>query len=589
MKGLQSRSHARGSVESRNDSFNPSVRVLLVEQDPDTISVLSLCLSEIRECTLEVSSSSEEALLRISDCKPDLILLAHGLLGKDSIETINEIHHRYPSIYLIVSLPAIDRDLVNKFMVAGVHDCLYKDENYIPNLMSSVKKALIRIAERDAFDLPALARVERLAMDEHLPDIIFSLDLQGRILHVNRAIGPLLGYDQNDVLNRTLIEYLADDAEQVKFQSYVQQCTEVINFRDTLEFINNLGLEERFEVNCTVMEGEMIYGVLRKERLAGDLEQTESHTIRKEIVLPDQDHDSVERMPPYLGPYRVVTLLGAGAMGRVYEGFDHQLERRVAIKVIVRSRSQQENVERFRQEAKILASISHPNIAHIYYYGEWEGLPFFCLEYLPGGSVENQLRKSGTLSWEVAMSYVFQVALGLKEAWQKGVIHMDVKPSNLMLSENNRLKIVDFGLSRRTHDEGDDDLIVGTPLYVAPEQITGEKIDHRSDIYSLGITFFEMLYGFVPFTGGTVREIFARKLQESLPGRHTLDPSVPGVLYDLITRMTAMDPNQRISDYSSLIAQLIDTRQSLLQLEAEPPVNVMVKGEVVMRGSIYET
>src|ERR1044071_8380154 len=180
--------------------MDPYIRVLLVEQEPDTISVVSLCLSEIKECKLEVCSSGEEALDLIAANQPEMALYAHGLKGRDSVEVLREIHSRYPSVYLIVSLPDDLEDLLDTYMMAGTNDCLFKDKNYVQNLLTAVKRALIRISERDCFDLPPMSRAESVAIDQTLPDIIFSLDTAGKFIHVNPAISDVLGYEPKDVI-----------------------------------------------------------------------------------------------------------------------------------------------------------------------------------------------------------------------------------------------------------------------------------------------------------------------------------------------------------------------------------------------------
>ncbi|HEY4490731.1 MAG TPA: protein kinase, partial [Acidobacteriota bacterium] len=290
-----------------------------------------------------------------------------------------------------------------------------------------------------------------------------------------------------------------------------------------------------------------------------------------------------------LGPYKIITLLGAGAMGRVYKGLDEHLDRLVAIKVLSKYlAADNENLERFHREAKILASIVHPNIAMIYYFGNLGGLPFFCMEYLPGGSVESLLGRKRVLDTETAVSYTMQVALGLNKALEKGIVHFDVKPSNMMIAENDRIKIVDFGLAH-THRELESALssIVGSPAYVAPEQIEGGILDHRCDIYSLGVSFFEMLYGYVPITGKTVQEIFTRKVNAPFPSPETLDASVPLELYEIILRMSARDPARRYGNYSEIVEDLERfrrSRQKGVPFEMAPPPESTLR----MQGQLYD-
>jgi len=563
--------------------MEPYIRVLLVEQEPDTISAVSLFLSEIKECLLRISSSGEEALLTISEYKPYLVLFAYGLLGRDSLQVLSEMHRKFPGTYLIVSVPASNQDLFHTLMVAGANDCICKDKNYIPDLVQAAKRAFIRISEREAFQLPSMARAECFAIDDNLPDLVFTLDLNGKFIYANRAIRQLLGYEQKDVVGRTFLEFLSTKRSRLRFEKYLSRVENDVHFRSAVRLVNALGVEEEFEINCTVMEGENIYGVARKER------PVEAPKEMEEMEVSDiAEEESQEVIPPRLDHYRIVTLLGAGAMGRVYKGFDEQLERFVAIKVLSRSLAcSKENLQRFLQEARILANISHPNIALIYHFGNLDSLPFFCMEYLPGGSLESLLRRKGTLDPDTAVNYTQQVALGLNEALQKGVLHMDIKPSNLMLAENDRVKLVDFGLARWNHDlNQSSEKIVGTPMYIAPEQILTGEVDHRSDIYSLGITFFQMLYGFVPYCGRTVRETFEKCLEAKFPSRDSLDPA-PSRLYEVICRMTAREPSDRYGNCSELIEDLERVKESSSSISVFEP-SVAHKNNVRMEGLLHD-
>jgi PAS domain S-box-containing protein len=563
-------------------SSDSRIQVLLVEQEADTISLVSLCLSEIRECQLHIASSGEEALMSIPEIRPDLILLAQGLHGKDSLEVLREISRDYPSIYLIVSLSKKDLEVLHAYGKAGATDCVSKGPNYIPDLIHSVKSALIRIAERQSFELPPMARANQFVMDENLPDIVFLLDLDGKFLYVNRAITEILGHEQKDVVGRTLMDFSSESNHQ-SLRGYLSKANALPTFGGKLRLVNKFGNLERFEVNCTLMEDQTVYGVARQieRNVPPEFEEEEE----------EQEQAADELLPARLGPYQIITLLGAGSMGRVYKGFDEQLERNVAIKVISKAlAADQEYVERFRREAKVLASISHPNIALIYYYDNLDGLPYFCMEYLHGGSLETVLSDNKVLDPETAVSYTMQVALGLSEAEKKGVIHRDIKPSNLMLAENNRIKIVDFGLAKKAREKQDlDSSIVGTPLYMSPEQLQGGVVDFRCDIYALGLSFFRMLYGFIPFAGTTIGEVFSRRLHEDLPSREKLNSSVPSNLYRIISVMTSREPAKRYSKYADLIEALEDSRRAILQGTAVLEEPIRPAGAVVrMRGTLYD-
>lgn len=554
-----------------------TVKVLLAEQESEILSLLSLSLLEIKECELQICSEMQDLLKRVHETNPGLVLLNVASETEYVLSILQEIHQIDAGIYVIVSLPERFEHSADSLMIAGAHDCVVKDRKYVPNIVSAVKKALIRIAEREAFDVPVLARAQRFAMDENLPDIIFSLDLGGKILYANQAVS-LLAYEQKDVVGTNFSSMLAGESEKRAFHEYLSAIDQNISLREVLMLKDRNGREKNFEINFTLMEGEIIYGVARKQIATTREEEDEEQEV------------SAEAIPARFGPYQIVTLLGAGAMGRVYKGFDEQLERFVAIKVISKTLAENEKyVERFRREAKILASISHPNIALIYYFASLEGLPYFCMEFLPNGSLESLLQANKAIDPAVALSYVVQVASGLREALSKGVLHMDIKPSNLMLAEDGRLKIVDFGLAQTSRDMAElEKNIVGTPVYIAPEQIMGGVADFRMDIYSLGITFFEMLYGFVPFSGPTVSDIFHAKLRGTVPVRSELNQSVSHKLYDLVTRMIERDPLQRISNYSDLLEELESVRRSGVQVEAIPEMEKPDTSTVTMSGLLYD-
>ncbi len=564
--------------------MDPYVRVLLVEQEPDTISVISLLLSEIKECQLEISLSGEEALMKIPELTPDLVLFAHGLFGRNGREVIAEIRRDHPSVYLIVSLPDAARSQVNDFMMAGANDCVSKDKNYVPNLVLAAKKALIRIAEHREFSLPPLGRAEQIAMDENLPDIVFKLSKSGRILYANRVITDILGFDQKEIVAKSFVDLIVGLESRKRFEDYVSAVESQTGFRGLIWLKAKSGVEQDFLINCSLEENG-IYGVLRQ----ADLVESSEDPFRSRDR--EGEPSVMEEMPLRIGPYRIITLLGAGSMGRVYQGFDEQLERFVAIKILSTGRvSDKDYFERFHREAKLLASITHPNIALIYYFGTLEGLPYFCMEYMAGGSLENMLQQKRFFDPEAALSYTMQVAIGLNKALEKGIVHLDIKPSNLMLAEGDRVKIVDFGLARTSRElERITTDIVGTPLYIAPEQIQGGLADFRSDVYSLGITFFEMLYGFVPYSGKTLPEIFRSRLHDELPTRESLDQAVPQQLYDIAARMTSIDPAKRQSSYSELIEELELARRAMQQKDVIVEVPVTPQGSsVYMRGLLYD-
>lgn len=577
--------------------MNPQIKIALVEEELDTLSVVSLSLGEIKECNLQIHSDFPMALESIHQVPPHLVLFAHGLQGTDSLKFLSEIHRRYPTIYTIVSLPQVHQEMAGTYMEAGVYDWIVKDKNYIPSLINAVKNALTRIADRQSVVLPTMVQADQLALEENLKDLVFVLDHEGRFLHVNRAVTELLEYEQNELIKRPFMDLIKDSGSQ-SFQEFMKNAKPGQKLRGLFNVRKGNGVVAEFEINGAVQENGQIHGVLRKEetsysndleRETDALDEGAAKSLREEVAAATEE-DEEHSMPARLGPYRVVTLLGAGSMGRVYKGFDDQLDRPVAIKVISQALAPDPDyLERFQKEARILASISHPNIALIYFLDKNHKPPFFCMEFMPGGSLEDMLSQKKKLDPELAVSYTQQVAIGLDEAYKRGIVHQDIKPSNLMIAENERLKIVDFGLARTSRElEEGPQVIAGTPLYIAPEQVQEGKTDFRSDIYSLGVTFFRMLYGRTPFAGGSLVEILYNQFHQGLPPIESLDQAVSPHLYTIIQGMISTDLSKRYNSYTDLISDLEDARRAMLAPTAMDIAPAPVETEVLIRGLLYD-
>ena len=557
------------------------IRVLFAEEEADSISVVTLFLSEIKEVQLSVTSSAEETILKMDEVRASMILFGDGLQGRSSLETVEQLHRDYPSTYMIVTLKAPDPDRFSKFMSAGANDCLSRNKQYIPDLVQAIKKGLNRIAERKAFSISPMPRADQFVVDELLPDLVFYLSGSGKILYANRAIQDLLSTNQRRIVNKPFDDLILRPEQKEMFHDYLFSRDSHPGLRRIFSLGSASGASRDFEMNFALREGDVIYVVARP--LPSSSEKTP-------VASAHSVFERSQELPVRIGPYRVLALLGAGSMGRVYKGFDEQLERFVAIKVIGKKlAATKDYLDRFHREAKLLATLTHPNIALIYFFGTLEGLPYFCMEYMAGGSLENLLRLQRTISPETAVSYTMQIAIGLSKALDKGVVHLDIKPSNLMIAENDRIKIVDFGLARTTHQlQSISAHIIGTPLYVAPEQIRGGMVDFRCDIFSLGITFFQMLYGFVPHASQKVQEVFRRRLKERLPPIDQLDSGVPERLYEMVLRMTHSDPAERYASYSDLINDLESARRGKVRKELAVELSPPAGSAVYMRGLLYD-
>jgi uncharacterized RDD family membrane protein YckC len=258
--------------------------------------------------------------------------------------------------------------------------------------------------------------------------------------------------------------------------------------------------------------------------------------------------------------FQLVRLLGRGGMGAVYQGTDLSLDRPVAIKVLaIDIAHDPEIVERFEREARAQARLRHPNVAQIYFIGEDRGFHFFVMEYLEGPGLDSVLAKGKPLPWTEAVDYTLAAARGLRAALAQGFVHRDVKPSNLMLDNEAGVKLLDFGLVKSMRGDSQltrDGAIVGSPLYMSPEQGRGGVADHRSDIYSLGCTLFHMLCGQPPFVGPSPVGIMSMHVTDRPPAVRDLNPLVPQPVSRIVERMLAKKPDDRFTDYDELIASL---------------------------------
>ena len=268
--------------------------------------------------------------------------------------------------------------------------------------------------------------------------------------------------------------------------------------------------------------------------------------------------------------FEVVRLLGRGGMGSVYYGSDTSLERPVAIKVLAPELAYDpEVVVRFEREARAQARLRHPNIAQIYFIGEDRGFHFFVMEYLEGPGLDSLLARPQPLPWTEALGYTIAAARGLRAAAAQGFVHRDVKPSNLMLDREAGIKILDFGLVKSMHGDSQltrDGAIIGSPLYMSPEQGRGGTVDLRSDIYSLGCALYHMLCGRPPFTGPSPVGVISMHVTDKAPPVRVVNPDVPEVLARIVERMMAKEPAERFANYDELLAALESARAERREL-----------------------
>ena len=261
------------------------------------------------------------------------------------------------------------------------------------------------------------------------------------------------------------------------------------------------------------------------------------------------------------GRYRLDAQVGTGGMSTVYRAFDATLERRVAVKLMHREIAHDsQQLERFRREARAVAQLSHPHIVSVIDAGEDDGRPYIVFEYVEGETLKDTIRRLGRLPIDEALAYAIEIARALHCAHQRGIVHRDIKPQNVLIDEEGSAKVTDFGIARSLDEEGltADGRVLGTTDYVSPEQALGQDVNGQSDIYSLGVVLYEMLTGDVPFHGENQVAVAMKHVREDLPDVQIRRPDVSASVAAVLDRMTDKDLAHRYGDARTLIADLED-------------------------------
>lgn len=267
------------------------------------------------------------------------------------------------------------------------------------------------------------------------------------------------------------------------------------------------------------------------------------------------------------GRYKLEAKLGSGGMSTVYLARDTTLDRSVAVKVMHREMSEQaDQLERFRQEARAVAKLSHPNVVSVIDAGEDGGHPYIVFEYVEGETLKQRINRVGALDPQEALAYAIEVARGLTVAHARNMVHRDIKPQNVLIDSEGRAKLTDFGISRQLEQDGmtATGRVLGTTDYVAPEQAMGHPVDPRSDIYSLGVVLYEMLVGQVPFHADSQVGVAMKHVNEELPDVQNRRPEVSAAAALVVERATAKDPAERYQ----AVGELIDDLTTALEVEA---------------------
>lgn len=291
--------------------------------------------------------------------------------------------------------------------------------------------------------------------------------------------------------------------------------------------------------------------------------------------------------------YRILEEVGQGGMATVYRAHQISMNRDVAIKVLPsRLLNEPVSLERFKQEASIVARLEHRAIVPVHDYGEYEGIPYLVMRYMDGGSVDDLL-SNGPVSPEKTLQIVQQIAPALDYAHREGVLHRDLKPSNILLDSNGDAYLTDFGIARILGSNPKPITttgVVGTPSYMSPEQAQGHALDGRSDVYALGVVVFEMLAGVRPFEGETPYTVAVKHVTEAPPSACKINPKLPGAIEPVLFKALAKDRKARYQTAMELAAALETAiRQGVEETagqtaETELSLNEALKAGALRRG-----
>ncbi len=265
--------------------------------------------------------------------------------------------------------------------------------------------------------------------------------------------------------------------------------------------------------------------------------------------------------------YEILEKIGTGGMSDVYKAKCHKLNRYVAVKVLKQEFSENANfVSKFHIEAQAAAGLMHPNIVNVYDVGEENGIHYIVMELVEGITLKKYIEKKARLSYKEAVSIAIQVSMGIEAAHNNHIIHRDIKPQNIIISKDGKVKVTDFGIAKAATSNTITSNVMGSVHYTSPEQARGGYSDEKSDIYSLGITLFEMLTGRVPFNGETTVAIAIKHIQEEMPSPKEFVPEIPTAVESIVLKCCQKSPDRRYQNMQELIA---DLKQSLINPERD--------------------
>lgn len=280
--------------------------------------------------------------------------------------------------------------------------------------------------------------------------------------------------------------------------------------------------------------------------------------------------------------YRIIKKIASGGMADIFLGDDLKLNRKVAVKILSANYAGDRNfVARFKSEAQILARLNHPNIVQVYDWGEFNSSYFICMEYVEGESLKEIIEKKGPLPPETVADYAIQISSALLTAHKNNLVHRDIKPQNILVTLEGKVKVTDFGIAKSLTTDVTKTLnIIGTAHYISPEQAKGEVLDHRTDIYSLGIVLYEMLTADVPFRGGNSIDISLKHIYEKPLKPSELMENIPDKLEKIIMHCLEKNPMARYPTVRELIGDL-------QKYETDKPLSFSAKGQNLNRAGVF--
>ncbi|MFO0811649.1 MAG: serine/threonine-protein kinase [Gemmatales bacterium] len=349
------------------------------------------------------------------------------------------------------------------------------------------------------------------------------------------------------------------------------------------------GVDEFFDVleKSALVDGETLEAWKLRSDLPDNAKALATMMVREGVITLYQGNRLLQGKFRgfHVGSYKILNMLSEGKTDAVFLAEHDAMDRYVALKVVKQNLSNCKlTQERFNREARITANLNHPHIVRVYDFAEENGLQYLIMEYVEGKTLQQMLNTTGPLSPEQAVEYIRQVSHGLEHAHNQGIIHRDMKPSNIIIDKNGKARILDMGHSRFSDDEKmnitkmyDPNSVVGTVEFISPEQTLGEEYDCRCDVYSLGATLFTLIAGKPPFQGTSYQVLMAHQMDE-VPSLKQFNPAVPSALQAIINKMMAKAPAARYQSVGEVIEalekiQLHRTGVKVPSLPSKPPVH----------------